>query len=295
MDFKNIQIDFDELKVANNENEFMSEIVNLSNELYYNLLLLSGMRESEELLSQKEAIICALLIRIAKLFNSFMTLITARDSIGATFLYRGITDCIIDLGYLIKKNDEELFAEFVKLSLYAEVDKIERIEKNIESRGKILPIERRILSGIEKDIIQSGFTVSEVRSFPSKKNNKWKKLNSSVKIAEQSYDDMYLFSQNTGNNFIHSNWSTLLFQHLEYRDGKYIPKYDNKQIRPQMLLTIQILICQCAHKYISYMFASEEVKEMLSIPFHQTQSKAERIDELHETFLVNLQSKTEHQ
>ena len=96
-DFKEVYIDFEKLGNTNREREFMSEITNISNELYHNLILLSGIRESEGLLSRKEAIICGLLLRAAKLFNSFMNLVVNHDSVGATFLYRGITDCIIDM------------------------------------------------------------------------------------------------------------------------------------------------------------------------------------------------------
>ena len=114
--FVDVPINFDSLEKAENEGRFMAETVNLSNEVIHNVALLSGSRESEELLSRKEAIICGLLIRITKLFQSFAKLVTQRDSVGATFLYRGITDCIIDMEFLIKRDDDDLFDEFVQHS-----------------------------------------------------------------------------------------------------------------------------------------------------------------------------------
>lgn len=287
--FDEVQIDFESLKNSEKESEFMSAAVSLSNELYPNLILLTGIRESNILLNQKEAIISALLLRIAKLFNSFMDLAVNHDSIGTSFLYRGITDCIIDMEILIKRNDDNLFDEFVRHSLYAELEKIVTLEKKIENRAP-LPIEQRMLIGIEKDIEQSGYSIDDVRRFPHKRNNKWKNLNSREKITELGCEDMYLFGQNAGNNFIHSNWSTLLYQHLEYHDGgKFSLKYDNHQIRPQLLLAIQQLICIGAQKYISYMFSSEEIKEQLSDVFSQTFEKIIKVDELHETFIVKKQ------
>ena len=284
-DFKEVYIDFEKLGNTNRESEFMSEITNMSNELYHNLILLSGIRESEGLLSRKEAIICGLLLRAAKLFNSFMTLVVNRDSVGATFLYRGITDCIIDMEILIKRDDDELFEEFVRHSLYAEVKKIDTLEQRIENREP-LPIEHRMLSGCERDIIRSGYTLEEARSFPSPKKNKWKNLKSPDKISELGYEDMSLFGQNTGNNFIHSNWTTLLYQHLEYHEGgKYSPNYANDIIRPQLPLTIQQLICDGAQAYITYVFSSKEVIECLSNIFSRALRKIVRIDELHEAFL----------
>ena len=289
--FVDVPINFDSLEKAENEGRFMAETVNLSNEVIHNVALLSGSRESEELLSRKEAIICGLLIRITKLFQSFAKLVTQRDSVGATFLYRGITDCIIDMEFLIKRDDDDLFDEFVQHGLYAEVEKMNTIEERIQDR-EAMPIEKRILSGIERDILRSGYSVQEVKAFPPKKNNRWKNLNSLDKIKALGYEDMYLFSQITGNNLIHSNWPTLLSQHLTYDEGKYVPKYENMPVHPQMLLTVQTLICRGALRYISYMYSSEELKEYLSKVFKQTLDKVAKLDRLHEAYLVRKMERT---
>lgn len=287
--FCQIPIDFEKLEYATTEGLFIKEAVTISNEVFKNIFILLSVRE-KPLLTLEEAIIYGLFLRANKLFCSFIRLTNEDDSIGARFLCRGITDSLIDMMYLIKKDSKELYDCFVQLPFYDVRDQLEKIKKNQET-NEPQPIENRMEKSILDMIKKSGKNFNILNDLSSKKDNKWFKIGIKEKFKELGYDEkMHLFMQTNVNNVIHSNWDVILKNHLEYRaDNAYEPKLKDVAVRPQMILFINRFLCKSALKFIQWAFVNEEAQEYLGRVFYESLEKIIKIDSMHEDFLIGKQ------
>jgi len=85
---------------------------------------------------------------------------------------------------------------------------------------------------------------------------------------------------------IHSNWTTLLSQHLIFVDkNQYKPRFESKPCRPQLILSLERLLCEAAVHYIGWAYPSKAVVERFSMQFADILGKVEKIDSLHEQYL----------
>lgn len=279
-----ISVDYMVLENAQTESPYIDTAVALANVLIQNWYYLLAIREEATCLSRIEAPIYALLIRATKLFHSFVLLTCNLDSVGASFLYRGIMDCLSDARYLIAYYEPELIKDYIMLPLYAECEKLMYF-RNLQQQRELLPIENRILRGIEIDLKRSGITEEDLH-LTSKKMNQWKKIRINEKLQVHGYKQAYLFGQNTGNNIIHSNWTTLLSQHLvSVSDDQYEPMLESKPCRPQLILSLERLLCETAKDFIEWAFTNKSIVEKLKIQFENTLEIIDKIDSLHEKYL----------
>jgi hypothetical protein len=98
-----------------------------------------------------QAICAGLLVRISK----FMIVVTQLSAGGnraevVSALNRSILEAAINLEFLVTTNDDTYFDKFVTLGLGPERELYDTIQEKIAIRGgRVLPIERRMLSSID--------------------------------------------------------------------------------------------------------------------------------------------------
>lgn len=117
---------------------------------------------------RNQAICAGLLIRVSK----FMLVVTQLSDKGdraevVSALNRSILESAVNLEFLLTKNDEKFFDQFVKLSLGPERELYDTIQANIGKRGgEVWPIERRMLDSIASVCKVSDVKIEDVNRKP---------------------------------------------------------------------------------------------------------------------------------
>src|SRR5882724_4123492 len=99
---------------------------------------------------RNQAICAGLMIRITKFMLVVTQLSAKRDRADVVFaLDRSILESAVNLEFLLTKNDDAVFDQFVKLSLGPERELYDTIQANIAERGgEVLAIEKRMMESI---------------------------------------------------------------------------------------------------------------------------------------------------
>ena len=217
----------------------------------------------EASLPRNQAICAGLLVRIAKFMTAVASLV-AEDPDRADVVFalnRSITESATDLRYLLAKNEERAFGQFVKAGLASEREPCDLIQKNIALRGgEALPIERRMLKSIEKVFRLSGVAIEDV---PGKMANWAGGLrNRLVAIGE---GDAYPMLQRIPSHAVHGTWVDLLQHHLaDAGDGGFRPDPTWSRVDSRLMLPVCVLVLVAARTYLqAFFFRRPELKLLL--------------------------------
>lgn len=161
-------IDSAAIAVCNTADDFTS----LSFELYKEVGIVAtvsascyiGMPGDPHVMPRNQAICAGLLIRIAKFMSAIVVLTATQESREvAMALMRCIMDTAVTIRFLILRNDDTIYNEFVRRSLSPEGDLFDLVQRNIAARGgEPLPVERRLLKTINGLVEASGLTLADV-------------------------------------------------------------------------------------------------------------------------------------
>jgi hypothetical protein len=114
-------------------------------------------------LQRNQAISVGLLVRIAKFMIAVIEL-SANSNRGDVVLAlnRSIFESSTNIWYLVTKNDDQLYSQFVASSLGPERELFDTIQHAVKKRGSMLPIEMRMLRSIERTCQGSGLKIEDV-------------------------------------------------------------------------------------------------------------------------------------
>jgi hypothetical protein len=141
--------------------------------------------------------------------------LTCKDDRGEVVLSltRSIMESAFDLEFLVRANDDKHFNDFVEHSLGAERELYDLIQANIAKRndGTVLPIEKRMLSAVDRLCDVSGVKVGDVHP-------KWSNWAGGLKQRLQflQKEEQYVFMHRLPSHAVHGTWVDLYKQHLEY-------------------------------------------------------------------------------
>lgn len=232
--------------------------------------------------NRNEAVLSGLLVRVAKLQSGYLDQVCKHRGEIAGIVYRPLMETLINLKFLLSKDSDAMFNEFIEYSLREEKKLLQNIEINITGRGgKKLPIEERMIRSIMRAFDQSGFTLEQVNE---KNRTSW---GGSIFKRAQAVGMEVAYSSLMGlpSHSTHGNWQDLITNHLEYTDGAFIPNTDWTECRPQAPFSIAlisvILDLDYLEKVIPEYHEKEEIKERLN----DLRMRIEVADELHEEFI----------
>jgi Family of unknown function (DUF5677) len=218
---------------------------------------------------RNQAICAGLMIRICK----FMLVVTQLSAKGdraevVSALNRSIMESAINLEFLVNKNDDKYFEQFVKFSLGPERELYDIIEANVATRGgEVWPIERRMLESINKVCQASGVKIGDV----NRKSGDWGGgLRQRLKALDK--EEQYVGVQRIPSHTVHGTWVDLYLNHLEHdtQTDVFSPNPTFSRVDARSLGPIAMFVLEATEPYLERFFAG--------IP--ETQLLLDRLDDL---------------
>lgn len=232
----------------------------------------------------QQAIIGGNLVRLFKLMCFVMEeSIKYRDEL-MSILIRLLAECVINLRYLIRENSDDLSQSYISNSLQHERALAQSIRENISNRGgEFLPIEKRMLSSIERTFRNSGISETDL---PKKKIRNWGDKNLYEKAEIVGLADAYSAIFGGPSRNVHGGWQDLLQYHLECESpGKFKPKLEFSKPRPQVIYALNQLVAETMLEYIEKL----DHEELRPIE-RRTEDAIQRnylANDMHEEYLVS--------
>jgi len=282
------KVDVKETEKFDSEGQFMSLAVEFFKEVCQLTLVLSCTYRHDEKNNPRkwkrnEAVLGGLMIRINKMQMALLDQTCQDRSEIAFILLRCLGESIINLRYLLEKDDGDLFNEYIEYSLKTEKQLLNMINKNIKKRGAELPIESRMKRSIEQAFKTSSFSPEEVDETA---REPWGgtiyKRAKSIGLEKEYFALFGLLSHT-----VHGNWQDLINYHLEYENGEFSPKPEWEPSRPQTLLATALFSAEADKVFLDKIIPPcpdrDKINELLGDVFY----RIKLVDELHEKFLQN--------
>jgi len=258
-------------KVRKSNDDFMTDLIQVTNDIRKAIILVSGVIPQKNIELEKLDVLRGHLVRLYKLYDSYIFLIVERRTEIAFIILRALTETIINLHYLLKHIDTYVHRKYKRASLAYENRLEENILKNILKRKEKLPIEERMLKSIASTFSRSGFDNLEKEEL---KKTQWGLEKQHLEISGKAGDvGLYPIYENmfmTSSHFVHGSWHELDFHHLEReRDsrGTRAPQIRYTNPKPQLLEAVSIFTLEALQKYLLVITENsgqaEEVKKYL--------------------------------
>ena len=249
-------------KMRKSDEDFMEDLVEVANDLRKTLLMLTSIIPDKTIVSTHFAVLLGLMVRIYKLYDSFIFLICEKRMEIALLLVRSLCDSAIDVTYLCENMSDEEFQKFIKSSLVTGKIILEEIEKD-KSNGVGDPnMQKRIKESILSDFSISNITPEEVSH--SDKNLFGNTYNRAKKCGlEKTYNFIF---RNLSRS-IHGNWSELLHSHLKNENDIWMPSHEYKYPKPAIIDGSSVMVVRASQKFVKIITHNSEMYDRLN-QFH---------------------------
>lgn len=236
--------------------------------------------------ARNQAICGGLMIRISK-FMLVVTQLSAKgDRADVVFaLNRSILESAVNLEFLLTKNDDAVFDQFVKFSLGPERELYDIIQANIAERGgDVLPIEKRMLDSINRVCQGSGVKIEEV----NQKYGDWGGgLRQRLKALNK--EEQYVVVQRLPSHAVHGTWVDLCMRHLEYEpnSGVFLPDNSFADVDARLLAPIATFVLQPTKLYLERFFSDIPETAKLLERIEDLQNRIIEADATHEKLMAH--------
>jgi hypothetical protein len=191
------------------------------------------------------------LVRIAKFMLAVVQLCAGHER-GEVILAlnRSILESVANLRFLVLKNEERFYDQFVKFSLGPERELYDLVLKNVKDRGgKQLVIEKQILASINRICNASGVKIEEVNS----KQGDWGG-GLRNRLEALGNPDAYVLQQRMPSHAVHGTWVDLLLHHLQVRNDGFEPNPDWFASDAQLLNAVSVHVINAIREYLQRFF-----------------------------------------
>ena len=250
----------------------------------------TGSSPEECVLPRNQAICAGLLVRIAKFMTAVASLVS-QDSDRADIVFalnRSITESETNLRFLVIKNEDRFFDQFVRFSLAPEREQYDVIQKNIAERGgEIWPIEERMLKSIDRVCRLSGVVITDVQP----KMGDWGGglRNRLIALGE---GERYA-AQRLASHAVHGTWVDLVQHHLTEVDKGFQPDPTWSRVDSRLMLPICILVLTATHTYVKAFFPPLPELEPLLERITDLERRIMTVDQAHEAWFSSRKSDDE--
>lgn len=243
-----------------------------------------GEKDSENApaLSLNQAICAGFLVRIAKFMTGIIQLTASDDRREViAVLERSIFETAINLRFLLLKNDDSVYKEFVQASLAPERELFDVIQANIQERGHILPIEERMLRSINRACTWADLKIEEI----SPKFRNWGASTIKERLRALGEESLYLSILRIPSHAVHGTWVDLVFHHLEKKDGGFGPQPAWSRIDARSLCLPCVFVLWAARDYVRSLGMVPEILPLYD-RITNLQERIIKVDEAHEKWLT---------
>jgi len=242
--------------------------------------LVSYEEPAELKFNRNQAICVGLLVRIVKFMRATLAILSHGDDLGEVILalLRCIGESAINVRYLILKNDDSLFNQYVKVSLGPEGEMYDMIKENIEKRkGETLPVEARMLASIERLCKISGVKIEEV----NRKHVEWGGTMRD-RLKALGIEKLYAAVQRIPSHAIHGTWADLALHHLEVKPGGFAAKFKDSPVDTRILAPICLFVLAAVKDYYERFLAPSPEARPLNTRIDDLIDRLERVNLAHE-------------
>ncbi|MGC2528626.1 MAG: DUF5677 domain-containing protein [Candidatus Acidiferrum sp.] len=234
---------------------------------------------------RNQAICAGLMVRICKFMLVVTQLSAKRDRADVVFaLNRSILESAVNSEFLLTKNDDAVFEQFVKFSLGPERELYDIIQTNITGRGgEVLPIEKRMLGSINRVCQVSGAKIEEV-------NHKYGDWGGGVRerLKALKKEEQYVAVQRLPSHAVHGTWVDLCMRHLEYDAEASVFRPDNSfaHVDARLLGPIATFVLQPTKLYLERFFSHVPATAMLLERIADLQNRIIEADAIHDKLMA---------
>lgn len=166
-------------------------------------------------------------------------------------LMRCIMDTAVTLRFLILRNDNAIYEEFVRRGLSPERELFDLVQRNIAARGgETLPVEHRLLKTINGLIEATGLMIADVPRGHRDWGGGLRK-----RLIALGIEDTYVGSQRIPSHAIHGTWVDLLIHHLEQTEAGFRLKTAFSRIDARLLFPQSMTVLQATSEYLTGFFS----------------------------------------
>lgn len=235
---------------------------------------------SEFSFGRNQAICVGLFVRIVKFMRATLAILSHGDELGEVILalLRCVGESAINVRYLILKNDDSLFDQYVKVSLGPEREMYDMIKENIEQRqGEILPVETRMLASIERLCKISGVKIEDV----SRKHIEWGG-HMRDRLKALGMEKLYASVQRIPSHAIHGTWVDLVLHHLEPKPKGFAASFDESPVDTRILAPICVFVLAATNDYYEKFLAVSPQARPLKARIDDLVDRLQRVNSAHE-------------
>lgn len=235
---------------------------------------------TDVIFGRNQAICVGLLVRIVKFMKAILAILSNGDELGEVILalLRCLGESAINVRYLILKNDDALFDQYVKVSLGPEREMYDIIKENIEQRkGEALPVETRMLASIERLFKISGFQIEDV----SRKHAEWgERMRDRLKALDM--EKSYVVVQRIPSHAVHGTWVDLVLHHLEPKQAGFETSFNESSVDTRTLASICVFILAATKDYYENFLAVSPQARPLKVRIDDLVDRLQRVNSAHE-------------
>lgn len=227
-----------------NEDHFMEDIIETSNTVVKYLICVSYTSPTKKLDSLYYGVIMGHMVRLFKLYDSFLCLTVSKGAETATIILRCIIDTGITLSFLLEEDNPEIIEKYIKSSLAVERKLWDEIH---ERKGEtLLPIEKRMLDSVQATFERAKIEIDSVTG----KDRRWC---GSIYDKAQKTGMLSLYESvfRGGSHSVHGTWHDLEFNHINANDGHFEPLIEYTRPRPQSVEVASVICLNVAIKYLN--------------------------------------------
>jgi len=268
-------------RIRTSEKDFIDDLIEASNTTRVIIVICANLIPDPSIKKIHQGILTGHMVRIYKLYDTFVFLLSQNRMEVAIIFIRLIVDTIFNFFYLIKKKNDKLFEKFVKSSLAYDKKLYDEINK--KKHQPLLPIEERMLKSIENTINQNGYNIADI-NFEKDKN--WHGYNIFALATKLNLLPLYEYVFRTTSGSIHGNWYEMETYHLEETEKVYQPILEYHTPKPQIITCISILVLEVTKIYVNKIYKYDtENTNLLMKALNDLEGWYKAIDELHENFI----------
>lgn len=205
--------------------------------------------ESIEAWERNQAICAGLMIRISKLMVGIVLFAKeAEHGELIMVLNRCLSESAVNLMFLIRKDDKEIYDKFVHSSLSTERAFYDVVREFVEERGA-LQIDERILASIQRVANLSGFEIDDIDPHHTDWAGSLR-----YRYEELEQGQRYVTEQRMGSHAVHGTWVDLVHNHLVKVPGGFAGNLEWSDSDGQLLGPAAVIGLEAAQNYVTEFF-----------------------------------------